>query len=134
MFAMKFVPALFGLNLYNALYKYNYASHSKKALLLINFIVCYERSKTWTQHETHNSLAILIRNIVAKTFENCYMFPRMFPSLSTLGNIVEETYENCCFLECFPVICPPWETMFRKHLRFAVSSNVSKFVHPGKHC
>ena len=105
----------------------------------------------------------------------------MFPSLSTLGNIVAETFENCyvssnvsqfvhpgkhccgniwellCFLECFPV-CPPWETLLRKHLRIAmfprmfsslstlgniveetfencyVSSNVSQFVHPGKHC
>ena len=87
------------------------------------------------------------------------MFPRTFPSLSTLGNIVAETFENCyiCFLECFPV-CPPWETLLRKHLRIAmfprmfpslstlgnivaetfencyVSSNVSQFVHPGKHC
>ena len=119
-------------------------------------------------------------NIVRKHLRIA-MFPRMFPSLSTLGNIVAETFENCyvssnvsqfvhpgkhccgniwellCFLECFPV-CPPWETLLRKHLRIAmfprmfpslsilgnivaetfencyVSSNVSQFVHPGKHC
>ena len=34
-------------------------------------------------------------NIVEETFENSYVSLNVF-SLSTLGNIVEETFENCC--------------------------------------
>ena len=54
----------------------------------------------------------------------------MLPSLSIpgfQGNIVSEALENLlCFPQCFPV-CPPWETLLRKHLRICyVSSNVSR--------
>ena len=96
---------------------------------LLCFLECFPVCPPWeTLLRTHLRIA---------------MFPRMFPSLSTLGNIVAETFENCyvssnvsqfvdpgkhccgniwellCFLECFPV-CPPWETLLRKHLRIAM--------------